>query len=74
MFSIGCIFAELLTNTPIFATIPDTTITQPLRTPYQRNQLDRIFSVLGHPTLASWPELKHIPEYSKMQKEIARAK
>ncbi|XP_031629678.1 cyclin-dependent kinase 8-like [Contarinia nasturtii] len=73
MFSIGCIFAEILTNLPIFASTPETN-PQPVRSPYQKNQLDRIFSVMGYPTLASWPELKHIPEYTKMTQEIARSK
>lgn len=73
IFSIGCIFAELLTNVPIFAATPET-LTQPIRTPYQRNQLDKMFSVMGYPTNASWPELKHIPEYTKMQTELMRSK
>lgn len=73
MFSIGCIFGELLTNVPIFATSPET-LSQPVRSPYQRSQLDKMFSVLGYPTNVIWPDLKHIPEYAKMQKELMRTK
>ncbi|XP_055308352.1 cyclin-dependent kinase 19-like [Sitodiplosis mosellana] len=73
IFSIGCIFAELLTNLPIFASNPET-VSQPIRLPYQRNQLDKVFSVLGYPSLSSWSDLKHIPKYTKMQKELMRSK
>lgn len=73
IFSIGCIFAELLTNLPIFASTPET-LSQPVRSPYQKNQLDKMFSVMGYPTNSSWPELKHIPEYAKMQSELMRTK
>lgn len=73
IFSVGCIFAELLTNSPIFATNPET-ISQPVRSPYQKSQLDKMFSVLGYPTNVIWPDLKHIPEYAKMQKELMRSK
>lgn len=74
IFSIGCIFAELLTNVPIFASNPESTVPQPVRSPYQRNQLDKMFSVLGYPTISNWSNLKHIPEYAKMQKELMRSK
>lgn len=73
IFSIGCIFAELLTNLPIFASTPET-LSHPIRSPYQKNQLDKLFSVMGYPTNSSWPELKHIPEYAKMQSELMRTK
>lgn len=33
-----------------------------------------MFSVLGYPTLSTWSDLKHIPEYAKMQKELMRSK
>lgn len=72
IFSIGCILAEILTNLPIFATTAES-LPQPIRTPYQKNQLDRIFSVMGYPTIGNWPELKHIPEYQKMSNELVRA-
>lgn len=71
VFSLGCIFAEILTTVPLLMTFPDSV---PTRSPYQRNQLDKIFYVLGYPTHASWPELKHMPEYARMQKEISRFK
>lgn len=39
IFSIGCIFAELLTNVPIFAN--SEIVSQAVRSPYQRNQLGK---------------------------------
>lgn len=73
IWAIGCIFAELLTYLPIFSSTIETT-PQPFRSPYQKNQLDKIFSVMGYPTMTSWPEFKHLPEYGKLQKELSRYK
>jgi len=49
MWSVGCIFAELLLKEPLFPgkAEPD--------------QLSRIFRLLGHPTPASWPGYSRLP-------------
>lgn len=65
VFSIGCIFAELLTGAPIFY-CPAELIHPSNRSPYQRNQLDRMFKVMGFPTVKDWPELIHMPRFPTM--------
>lgn len=49
MWSVGCIFAELLDKAPIF----------PGKT--EVDQLTRIFRLLGHPTSETWPGYKSLP-------------
>lgn len=54
VWAAGCIFAELLTLRPLFQG-------QERKTPgnvFQSDQLDKIFRVLGHPSIKSWPELE----------------
>lgn len=46
IWAIGCIFAELLTSEPIFHCRQEDIKTN---TPYHRDQLDRIFMVMGFP-------------------------
>jgi cell division cycle 2-like protein len=49
MWSLGCIFAELLTQTPIFQGEGEV------------SQLHEVFKVLGAPTDASWPGFATLP-------------
>jgi len=51
MWSIGCIFAEMLTGRPLF---PGTS---------EKDQLHKIFQLLGTPSLESWPGMKLLPNY-----------
>ena len=46
IWAIGCIFAELLTSEPIFHCRQEDIKTS---NPYHRDQLDRIFQVMGFP-------------------------
>ena len=46
IWAIGCIFAELLTSEPIFHCRQEDVESN---TPYHREQLDRIFTVMGFP-------------------------
>lgn len=57
MWAVGCIFAELLTLKPLFqgAEVKATP------NPFQLDQLDKIFKVLGHPTQERWPTLVNLP-------------
>lgn len=48
-WSIGCIFAELLTREPLFQGRNEV------------DQLSKIFSLLGTPTATSWPEFHSLP-------------
>ncbi|KAF8449543.1 kinase-like domain-containing protein [Terfezia claveryi] len=49
MWSVGCIFAELLTREPIFPGASEV------------DQILRIFALLGVPTEASWPGYRRLP-------------
>ncbi|KAI8925178.1 kinase-like domain-containing protein [Entophlyctis helioformis] len=51
MWSVGCIFAELMLRTPYFAAETDI------------GQLQTIFRALGTPTEDDWPGLKSLPDY-----------
>jgi cyclin-dependent kinase 8/11 len=66
MWAVGCIFAELLTLKPLFqgAEVKATP------NPFQLDQLDKIFKVLGHPTLEKWPSLAHLPHWQQDSQHI----
>jgi len=51
MWGVGCIFAEMASGKPIFRGSSD------------RDQLMRIFKVLGSPERASYPDIVKLPEY-----------
>jgi cyclin-dependent kinase len=53
LWSAGCIFAEMASGRPIF---PGGSL---------KDQLLRIFKVLGTPTERSWPTIVNLPEYRK---------
>ncbi|KAJ6378337.1 hypothetical protein OIU78_028559 [Salix suchowensis] len=57
MWAVGCIFAELLTLKPLFQGAE----AKSTPNPFQLDQLDKIFKVLGHPTLEKWPTLASLP-------------
>ncbi|KAJ3313938.1 Cyclin-dependent kinase 20 [Boothiomyces sp. JEL0838] len=55
LWAVGCIFGELLNHSPLFP---------------GQNDIDQLFSVisvLGTPTVESWPELENLPDYNKIQ-------
>merc|ERR1719429_762834 len=51
MWSIGCIFAEMVTGRPLFPGTSD------------KDQLMKIFVLLGTPSLKKWPEMAKLPQY-----------
>jgi cyclin-dependent kinase len=51
MWSIGCIFAEMVTGRPLF---PGTS---------EKDQLLKIFVLLGTPSVQSWPGMAKLPQY-----------
>ncbi|CAK9860032.1 unnamed protein product [Sphagnum jensenii] len=59
MWAVGCIFAELLTLKPLFQGVEDKSTPNP----FQLDQLEKIFKVLGHPTLEKWPTLANLPHW-----------
>lgn len=66
MWAVGCIFAELLTLKPLFqgAEVKATP------NPFQLDQLDKIFKVLGHPTPEKWPALVNLPHWQSDMQHI----
>ncbi|BFG30353.1 hypothetical protein CerSpe_166270 [Prunus speciosa] len=61
MWAVGCIFAELLTLKPLFQGAE----VKAIPNPFQLDQLDKIFKVLGHPTLEKWPTLANLPHWQQ---------
>lgn len=66
MWAVGCIFAELLTLKPLFQGQE----VKATPNPFQLDQLDKIFKVLGHPTLEKWPALGTLPHWQSDQQHI----
>ncbi|XP_075514683.1 cyclin-dependent kinase E-1-like isoform X1 [Primulina tabacum] len=59
MWAVGCIFAELLMLKPLFQGQE----VKGTPNPFQLDQLDKIFKVLGHPTPEKWPMLVNLPHW-----------
>lgn len=51
IWSVGCIFAELVTTKPLF---PGSS---------EKDELKRIFKMLGTPSLDNWPGFADLPDY-----------
>lgn len=66
MWAVGCIFAELLTLKPLFQGVE----VKATPNPFQLDQLDKIFKVLGHPTPEKWPTLLNLPHWQSDQQHI----
>ncbi|KAF6152816.1 hypothetical protein GIB67_004645 [Kingdonia uniflora] len=66
MWAVGCIFAELLTLKPLFQGVE----VKATPNPFQLDQLDKIFKVLGHPTPEKWQMLVHLPHWQSDQQHI----
>ncbi|XP_042505026.1 cyclin-dependent kinase E-1-like isoform X3 [Macadamia integrifolia] len=66
MWAVGCIFAELLTLKPLFQGQE----VKATPNPFQLDQLDKIFKVLGHPTQEKWPTLVNLPYWQSDQQHI----
>ncbi|XP_024360396.1 cyclin-dependent kinase E-1 isoform X2 [Physcomitrium patens] len=70
MWAVGCIFAELLTLKPLFQGIED----KSSPSPFQFDQLDKIFKVLGNPTADKWPTLTTLPHWAQNRQSIQSRK
>jgi len=56
IWSVGCIFAEMVNMKPIFAGSSE------------KDQLKKIFKSLGTPSLEAWPGMADLPEYKVFYK------
>jgi len=65
MWSVGCIFAELLALRPIFKG-EEAKMDSKKTVPFQRNQMQKIVEILGTPTKEKWPTITQLPEYPQM--------
>ncbi|CAB3977299.1 cyclin-dependent kinase 8 isoform X2 [Paramuricea clavata] len=70
IWAIGCIFAELLTSEPIFHCRQEDIKTS---NPYHREQLDRIFQVMGFPQEKDWEDIKRMPEHPTLMKDFKKS-
>ncbi|KAK2758955.1 cyclin-dependent protein kinase [Arachnomyces sp. PD_36] len=66
LWAVGCIFAELLSLRPIFKG-EEARMDSKKTVPFQRNQMMKIFEILGIPTKENWPGLVSMPEYPQLQ-------
>uniref|UniRef100_A0A0N4ZS71 Cyclin-dependent kinase 8 n=1 Tax=Parastrongyloides trichosuri TaxID=131310 RepID=A0A0N4ZS71_PARTI len=69
IWAIGCIFAELLTSEPVFFCREEDIKAS---SPYHKDQLSRIFQVMGFPQDTDWPDLKKMPEYQRLTKDFKK--
>ncbi|WIA31193.1 hypothetical protein OEZ86_001193 [Tetradesmus obliquus] len=66
LWGAGCIVAELLTLRPLFQ---GQERKQP-GAPFQLDQLERIFRVLGQPSPLAWPHLEQLPHWANNTENI----
>ncbi|KAG7381187.1 Cyclin-dependent kinase 8 [Phytophthora pseudosyringae] len=60
LWAVGCIFAELINTRELFCGKE----VEGSNAPFQKDQLDKIFKVLGMPTPQTWEGLENLPEYN----------
>ncbi|KAK8829388.1 hypothetical protein WA577_004653 [Blastocystis sp. JDR] len=66
MWAIGCIFAKMLNLRDLFC--GDEVHSSTDRHPFQSNQCEKVFSILGLPSIYEWPELKTADHYMKISR------
>ena len=62
LWAIGCIFAELVTSNPLFQG-QEKERKGDDRTPFQADQIDKIFRILGKPSPEHWPGITDLPNW-----------
>ncbi|RLN11015.1 hypothetical protein BBI17_007073 [Phytophthora kernoviae] len=60
LWAVGCIFVELINTRELFCGKE----VEGSNAPFQKDQLDKIFKVLGMPTPQTWEGLENLPEYN----------
>eukprot|EP00123_Amoebidium_parasiticum_P020667 comp5434_c0_seq1/m.1402 comp5434_c0_seq1/g.1402 ORF comp5434_c0_seq1/g.1402 comp5434_c0_seq1/m.1402 type:complete len:470 (-) comp5434_c0_seq1:122-1531(-) len=64
-WGLGCIFAELMTTKPIFRGAQQEDKNQ--KPPFQKDQLEKIFNVMGVPTEKVWPGVSNLPDFPRLK-------
>ncbi|KAI8924659.1 kinase-like domain-containing protein [Entophlyctis helioformis] len=72
IWAVGCIFAELLMLRPIFKG-EEAKMDNKKNIPLQRDQLLKIFDILGTPTTERWPGIEQMPEYGNIRDMLQRS-
>ncbi|OCH91706.1 kinase-like protein [Obba rivulosa] len=67
IWAVGCVMAELASLRPIFKG-EEAKLDSKKNVPFQKDQLLKIFEVLGTPDERDWPGLKDLPEYQNMKR------
>ncbi|KAH9943922.1 kinase-like protein [Amylocystis lapponica] len=67
IWAVGCVMAELASLRPIFKG-EEAKLDSKKNVPFQKDQLLKIFEVLGTPEEKDWPGLKDLPECTNMKK------
>ncbi|EQC35947.1 CMGC/CDK/CDK8 protein kinase [Saprolegnia diclina VS20] len=62
MWAVGCIFAEILNTRELFCGKE----AEGTNAPFQKDQCDKIFKIMGMPTPQTWDGLECLPEYENM--------
>lgn len=71
LWAVGCILAELLSLRPIFkGEEAKFDMNNKKLIPFQKNQLQKIFEILGTPTVEQWPSLPKYPDYYAFQQHF----
>lgn len=71
LWAVGCILAELLSLRPIFkGEEAKMDLSNKKLIPFQKNQLQKIFEILGTPAGEAWPTLPKYPDYHAFQQQF----
>ncbi|KZS91364.1 CMGC/CDK/CDK8 protein kinase [Sistotremastrum niveocremeum HHB9708] len=65
-WAVGCVMAELISLRPIFKG-EEAKLDHKKNVPFQKDQVVKIFEVLGTPSVHEWPGLPQFPEYLNMK-------
>lgn len=67
MWSVGCIFAEMLSLKPIFkGEEVQSQVGEKGGHAFQRDQVEKVLRILGSPTPVQWPLISAVPEYKQL--------
>ncbi|KAI0739262.1 kinase-like domain-containing protein [Daedaleopsis nitida] len=67
IWAVGCVMAELASLRPIFKG-EEAKLDSKKNVPFQKDQLLKIFEILGTPTERDWAKIKDLPEYPSMRR------